>query len=165
MDLLWAPWRSKYVEGVETMLKEDGCFLCSAGLVDADTQASFVVHGSQHGFVMLNRYPYASGHIMVSPRKHVARLNELADDAYVDIMRLLRVSVAAIDAVYAPHGCNVGINLGDAAGAGVPGHLHIHVVPRWHGDTNFMPVLGGTRVLSEELATTWSKLSQHFLSL
>ncbi len=165
MDLLWAPWRSKYVEGVENMRKEDGCFLCSAGVADADAQALLVVHSSQHGFVILNRYPYASGHIMISPRKHAAHLSELADDEYIDIMSLLRVSVAALQKVYSPHGCNVGINLGDAAGAGIPGHLHIHVVPRWHGDTNFMPVLGGTRVLSEELSTTWSKLSQHFSTL
>jgi len=165
MDLLWAPWRSKYVEGVEAMLLEDGCFLCSAGLEDADARHSLVIHGMTHSFVILNRYPYATGHIMISPRRHVARLSELSHEEYADVMNLLRISVGAIEAVYEPHGCNVGINLGEAAGAGVPGHLHIHVVPRWQGDTNFMPVLGSTRVLSEELETTWNKLRQHFTTL
>jgi len=111
---------------------------------------------------MLNRYPYASGHIMVCPRRHVASLADLRSEEYADMMELLRRSVTAIDDVFTPQGCNVGMNLGTAAGAGVPGHVHAHIVPRWEGDTNFMSVVSDTRVISDDLTTTWTTLVDWF---
>ena len=165
MEQLWAPWRSSYVQGVGEMHDQEACFLCAAGKVHGADLGSLVVHSTSHAVVLLNRFPYSSGHIMVVPRRHVASLSGLTEDEYLDVMALLRRATVAIDATYAPHGCNVGLNIGAAAGAGVPDHLHIHVVPRWHGDTNFMPVLGNTRVISEDLKTTWQKLSNQFTLL
>jgi ATP adenylyltransferase len=121
-----------------------------------------VVRRASRNFVILNRFPYTSGHIMVVPYEHVSSLEELADEALVEMIRLAREAEKHLRALYRPDGLNFGINLGKSAGAGIAGHLHLHAVPRWTGDTNFMTVVGETRVLPESLDVTWERLSQAF---
>lgn len=138
-----------------------GCFLCAAARSTDDAQ-SLVVARRAHGFVVLNRYPYNSGHVMVVPARHVADLGELDAQERLGIMNLLVETLDVLKAEMAPDGANIGINLGQAGGAGVPGHLHVHCVPRWTGDTNFMPVLSGSMVLPESLEATWDRLTRRF---
>lgn len=136
--------------------------MCSAGLMSHAHEQQLVLAVSEHAVAMLNRYPYAPGHVMVFPRRHVASIVDLQDYEYADLMKLVQTSVRAIDVEYQPDGSNIGLNLGSASGAGVPGHVHVHIVPRWIGDTNFMQVVGQVRVLPEMLDETWSKLSRRF---
>ena len=156
MERLWAPWRSAYVTGAGG---SGGCIFCN--LTEAGRDDLILVRG-RVSFVILNLYPYNNGHLMVVPRRHVANLASTTDDERVELMRLTRHAEIAIDEAYSPQGLNMGINLGRPAGAGVLDHLHIHVVPRWNGDTNFMTVIGDVRVLPEDLATTANKLRPIF---
>ncbi|GAC1366552.1 MAG: HIT domain-containing protein [Actinomycetota bacterium] len=160
MERLFRPWRMSYVSGPKTA-PTGGCFLCEAGAAQDDA-ASLVVARRSHAFVVLNRYPYNSGHVMVVPLRHVADLVELTAEERLAIMDLLVLTLEALKTEMTPDGCNVGVNLGSAAGAGVPGHLHVHAVPRWTGDTNFMPVLGHAMVLPESLEATHGRLQAHF---
>jgi ATP adenylyltransferase len=137
---LWAPWRIEYIKGP----KSDQCIFC-------DPDPAHVVERGEHCFTILNTYPYAPGHVMVAPFRHVAALNELTDEEMLELMRLARRAVAAQRTAMTPDGFNVGLNLGKVAGAGIDDHLHLHVVPRWEGDNNFMPVLGETRVIGQAL--------------
>ncbi len=114
---------------------------------------------AEHSIIMLNRYPYSVGHLLISPRGHVADVLELDNDGYICLMNSVRAAVRAVRQAFDPHGINVGVNLGSAAGAGVPGHVHIHVVPRWNGDTNFMPVIGQTQIISTSLDEAWDRIS------
>lgn len=139
----------------------DSCFLCTHGSTD-DDEAAHVVHRGTHSFVVLNAYPYNTGHVMVAPNRHVSDLASLGMDERIEIMELTTRSTIVIEEAMGAHGFNVGINQGQAAGAGVPGHLHVHVVPRWGGDTNFMPVVAETKVLPEMLAVTYAKLHAGF---
>ena len=156
LDRLWTPWRLAYVSGGESA----GCVFCAA-LKDADA-APLVVFRGTTCFVILNLFPYNNGHLMVVPNRHIASLAETTADERSELMELTRVAEAALGEAYQPHGLNMGINLGKPAGAGVLGHLHMHVVPRWNGDTNFMTVVGQTRVLPEELPDTAAKLRPLF---
>lgn len=157
MERLIRPWRMDYVSGP----KEEACFFCAA-IESTDDTANLVVARRPHALAILNRYPYNSGHVMIAPLRHVALLADLSADERLGIMDLLTETVEVLDVEMRPDGCNVGINLGRAAGAGVPGHLHVHAVPRWVGDTNFMPVLGETMVLPEALETTQRRLHARF---
>ena len=152
---LWAPWRTEYVGSA----KHEGCVFCAAVSAGDDVAARIVDRGNTC-FTLLNAYPYASGHVMVVPYRHVAGLDELEDAEQLDVFRLSRRAVAALESVMHPHGFNIGLNLGEAAGAGFADHLHLHVVPRWRGDTNFMPVLAGTRVVSQALEATREALAR-----
>ena len=154
---LWAPWRLDYIKGD----KPEGCIFCSLPESD-DDRAAYIVHRGDRCFVILNKFPYNNGHLMVTPFDHAATLGELDDDTLLELMRLTRRSLGALDAVYGPEGFNVGINLGKIAGAGVEGHVHQHVVPRWDADTNFMPVIGSTRVLPQSLDDSWLALREAF---
>jgi ATP adenylyltransferase len=158
MDYLWTPWRYRYVTSTEDAGE---CVFCAAAK-DASDRDSLVVHRASRNFVILNRFPYTSGHIMVVPYEHVASLEDLPDEALVEMIRLAREAEKRLRALYRPDGLNFGINLGKSAGAGIAGHLHLHALPRWTGDTNFMTVTGETRVLPEDLDVTWEKLSQAF---
>ncbi len=159
-----AAWREDYVSSVsagEGAREEYGCVFCA--LVDATVdEDSGVVARSERSFVVLNAFPYGSGHLLVLPRRHVAMLGELSDAEYEDFFWMLRSTVAAVEKAYGPDGMNVGMNLGQAAGAGLPKHLHGHVLPRWSGDTNFMTTIGETRVLPESLQSTWQKVHAAF---
>ncbi len=145
---LWAPWRLEYIEQAD---ERPGCIFC-------DPDEGLVVHRGTTAFVLLNRFPYTSGHLMVAPLRHTGALGELTDAEALEIHRLAAAAIATLTAAYAPHGHNLGWNLGRAAGAGIVDHVHLHVVPRWVGDTNFMPVLADVRVVPEALAATADRL-------
>jgi len=157
MERLFSPWRYGYVSNAPDPVS--GCVFCGAAEADSD---ALVVARSATAFVILNLYPYNSGHLMVVPVKHVASLAELLPEERADLMELTARAESAVTEVYRPHGLNIGVNLGTAAGAGIAGHLHIHVVPRWNGDTNFMSVVGSVRVLPEEVAVSAERLRPVF---
>ena len=151
---LWAPWRLEYIQQADELL---GCVLCLAAT--ADDEDGLVVRRGGTAFVLLNKYPYASGHLMVAPYRHVGEFGELADAEVLEVHRLAGQGVGALAEIFAPQGYNLGWNLGRIAGAGVVDHVHLHVVPRWAGDTNFMPVLADVKVLPEHLVETRRKLA------
>jgi ATP adenylyltransferase len=152
---LWAAWRMKYIEG---NAKETGCVFCNNLAIQEDSVENLIVMRSQRAFVILNKFPYTSGHLMVVPIEHKASLEELDPATRAEMMELVSQFVGLLRALYNPEGFNIGINIGKAAGAGVPGHVHVHVVPRWDGDTNFMTTVSHTRVLPETLADTYQRV-------
>jgi ATP adenylyltransferase len=152
---LWAPWRLEYIQQAD---ENAGCVFCLAQ--EADDEQGLVVRRGDRAFAMLNKFPYASGHLMIAPRRHVGELGELEDAEALEIHRLTQQGIAALRELYGPEGFNLGWNLGRVAGAGVVDHVHQHVVPRWNGDTNFMPVLADVKVLPEHLQETRRKLAQ-----
>jgi ATP adenylyltransferase len=157
MERLWAPWRSAYVTSSGASSTE--CIFCRTS--ESDRPELVIVRG-RVCFVVLNLYPYNNGHLMVVPNRHAPNLAMLSEDEQTELMRLTRHAEIALTEAYAPHGINVGINLGKAAGAGVLDHLHVHLVPRWNGDTNFMTAIGETRVLPEDLNASAAKLRPIF---
>jgi ATP adenylyltransferase len=153
-ERLWAPWRLEYIQQADEL---EGCVFCLAAAgPDADT---LVVHRGVHAFVLLNRFPYSAGHLLVAPYRHVAEFGELSDEEALELHRLAESGMAALAETFAPQGYNVGWNLGRIAGAGVVDHVHLHVVPRWAGDTNFMPVLADVKIMPEHLSATRAKLA------
>jgi ATP adenylyltransferase len=160
LEHLWSPWRLAYITGGASA---EGCVFCNA-LSDPAAQALVVFRGTAC-FVILNLFPYNNGHLMVIPNRHIASLTAATSAELSELIELTRVAEAAVTEVYAPHGLNMGINLGKPAGAGILDHVHMHVVPRWNGDTNFMTVVGRTRVLPEELPVTAEKLRPVFARL
>jgi ATP adenylyltransferase len=144
MKNLWAPWRSTFVKSIGK--KKPGCFFCTYPKQKKDSK-NYILDRGEHSFVILNRYPYNSGHLMVAPYRHTAKLESLTPDEITEMHQLAAALKKRLDKIAKPDGYNLGINLGRAAGAGVPGHIHLHLVPRWKGDTNFMPVVGETKVL------------------
>jgi ATP adenylyltransferase len=152
-DQLWAPWRLEYVQsGADA----GGCVFCDAAA--GDDSAGLIVHRGERAYVLMNLYPYSNGHLMVAPYRHVPAPGDLDADERAEVWSLLDRGVRALTAAMSPHGFNAGINLGRVAGAGVEGHLHLHVVPRWNGDTNFMPVLADVKVMPEHVSRTAAKL-------
>jgi ATP adenylyltransferase len=156
MDYIWTPWRYQYMKEAASG-KQVACFFCDAVARKDDAETLVVYRGSK-SFIILNRFPYTSGHVMVVPYAHVPSLGECDGDALDEMMRLAQRLEAAFGQNYNPDGMNIGMNLGRAAGAGVADHIHMHVLPRWFGDSNFMTVTGETRVHPEELATTYQRL-------
>ena len=161
MDRLWTPWRLSYV--TDASVQAPGCIFCAA--LEAPASQPLIVHLGSRAIVMLNKFPYNNGHLMVVPHRHVGRLAELDHDELAEVMTLCQTSERVLAQLYAPHGFNMGLNLGKAAGAGIDGHLHMHIVPRWNGDTNFISVVGETRVLPEELPATATRLRAAFSEL
>jgi ATP adenylyltransferase len=157
---IWAPWRLTYVKDASKD-NEGECIFCAA-LEAGDDEASLIVHRGERCFVILNKFPYTNGHLMVAPYEHLATLQELDADTVAELMSLAQRGITALEASYAPHGYNVGFNQGRVAGAGVEHHIHMHVVPRWGGDTNFMPVLGDTRVMNQTLADSFETVRRAF---
>ena len=157
---IWAPWRLEYVKDAAKD-DEQGCIFC-AKPGEADDRANLIVHRGERCFVILNLYPYTNGHLMVAPFEHVAGVQDLATETTAEMMALAQRAIAVLEAEYEPHGFNVGFNQGRVAGAGVEHHIHMHVVPRWGGDTNFMPVLADTRVMPQTLEQTYEALSGAF---
>lgn len=153
VDRLWSPWRHAYVTRDERTA--GGCVFCD---VDTPAAQALILHTGALAFVILNLYPYNGGHAMVVPTRHVPTLAGLTDDELVEVARLTRLTEIALEEVYTPQGMNIGLNLGRPAGAGVVDHVHVHLVPRWNGDTNFMPVIGEVRVLPETLDTTAARV-------
>ncbi len=160
MERLWATWRMPYIESGRKGASDSpkGCILCEKPAAGDDRHA-FVLERSRACFILLNAFPYNSGHVMVAPFRHIDSFVALTGEEREDLLRLLARAEAALRHEYEPHGFNMGVNLGAAAGAGVVGHLHAHLVPRWHGDTNFMSAIGGTKVLPEALDRTFERLA------
>ncbi len=163
MDRLYTPWRFNYIKGAsgEKTGFGDGCVFCTLPSRGDDEQ-NFILHRALHNFVILNIYPYTSGHLMIVPFEHTADLPALAKETSDEMMDLAKRAQALLQETYHPHGFNLGMNLGQAAGAGVSDHLHLHVLPRWAGDANFMSTVGETRVIPEDLRTTFNKLRGTF---
>jgi ATP adenylyltransferase len=152
---LWAPWRLEYIEQAD---EDDGCIFCRAA--ESEDDVGLVVHRGAQAFVLLNKFPYASGHLMTAPYRHIGEFSDLSDEEAVEIHRLAGQGTAALAELYEAQGFNLGWNLGRVAGAGVVDHVHLHVVPRWLGDTNYMPVLADVKVLPEHLAETRRRLAE-----
>ncbi|MEZ5163864.1 MAG: HIT domain-containing protein [Fimbriimonadaceae bacterium] len=157
-EQLWAPWRFDYVKKADET-NRDGCIFVDLPAQDNDEENLILFRGKT-AFIILNRYPYTSGHLMAAPYKHTAEISDLSDDELLEIHQLVRDAMKWIKAVYHPNGFNVGLNVGLAGGAGIPSHLHWHIVPRWEGDTNFMTSIGNTRVIPEDLAISYRRLKE-----
>ncbi len=156
MRILWAPWRSRYVERIDSFRD---CFLCEAISQPESLWRRFLVlYRSKRSFIILNKYPYNSGHLMIVPLEHTGDYEDVDEETVLDMDRLLRLSLKTLRRAFNPHGFNIGYNFGRSAGAGLESHLHMHVVPRWNGDTNFMPVLAETKVIPQDLFTTYDRL-------
>jgi ATP adenylyltransferase len=162
MNQLWAPWRMEYI--LDAKNESEGCIFCDLSQQN-DDQKNLIVYRSEKSFVMLNKFPYNNGHVMVIPYQHLAEYTELTDEILLDMQRVIKKTITAIQKSMEPHGMNIGLNLGRTAGAGIDDHIHYHIVPRWNGDTNFMPVISGTKVVSEALEKTWQKLTEEFSKL
>ncbi len=158
MDYLWSPWRYQYIKDSS---RKEGCVFCAIAAEDKDDE-NLVVHRGKRNFVVLNRYPYTSGHALVIPYEHQANLSDSAAETLAELMRLTQRLEAAVRRQYRADGVNIGMNIGAAAGAGVAGHIHMHVLPRWVADSNFMTTVGETRVLPEDLGQTLEKLRSEF---
>jgi ATP adenylyltransferase len=158
MDYLWTPWRYAYIIGEK---EGQGCIFCGKDN-DPDDRKSWIVHRGIHCYVCLNAYPYTSGHVMILPYEHIDELQKLPREAAHEMMDLCQLTETVLRSLYRPDGINLGMNIGSAAGAGVAGHIHMHVLPRWIADANFMTVVSETRVLPEELETTWERMREGF---
>jgi len=156
MDYLWSPWRMEYILAPKT---EEGCIFCD-GLKETDSPENLIVYRGSKAFVMLNRFPYTSGHLMIVPYEHQPSLELLDPESRADVMELAARALEVIQAVYSPQGFNLGMNIGNAAGAGISEHVHLHVVPRWVGDTNFMSSVSQVRVLPELLEETYRRVKE-----
>lgn len=159
MDQLWAPWRLAYVTTEKPPTSD--CFICR-GLAESDDEKNLIVRRTALSVVVVNRYPYNNGHLLICPQAHKATLDELTQEELLDGLEAVRLTVRTLTKLMKPDGFNVGLNLGRAAGAGVPGHLHWHVVPRWNGDTNFMPVMADVRVIVQSLAAVQEMLRREW---
>jgi ATP adenylyltransferase len=158
LDYLWSPWRYRYLT---EPVNPEGCIFCTIAAANRDEE-NLIVYRGAHNFVVLNRFPYTSGHLMVVPYRHTADLAGLDEAEASELMALTRGSERHLRATYRPDGLNLGMNIGESAGAGIAGHIHMHVLPRWTGDANFMTTVGRTRVLPEELEVTWRRLKEAF---
>lgn len=155
MRHLWSPWRMKYIES----FKKDGCVFCQAVAAEDDPKY-YIIDRGELAFVILNVFPYTSGSLMVLPYKHEPKLDSLTPEIRAEMMELVNKASCVLNTVYHPEGFNIGINMGEAAGAGIEEHIHIHIVPRWNGDTNFMTAVGQTRVLPESLEDTYRRVKE-----
>jgi ATP adenylyltransferase len=156
---IWAPWRLAYVKDAAKDIEEE-CIFC-AKPADDDDEANLIVHRGERCFVILNLFPYTNGHLMVAPYAHMSRLQDVPAETLAEMMELSQRAMSRLEAVYDPHGYNVGFNQGRVAGAGIEHHIHLHVVPRWGGDTNFMPVIADTRVMPQTLEQSYEALRGH----
>ncbi|MHB1686123.1 MAG: HIT family protein [Ignavibacteriaceae bacterium] len=165
MEKLWSPWRSQYIDAIKEKHSNNGCFLCEAVNQDVYDMNNFLVHMGNFTFTIINLYPYNNGHLMVVPKRHLSNLTELTEEENKEIMSYLQKAQKALTEVMSPEGFNIGANLGKVSGAGVDDHIHFHIVPRWNGDTNFMPILGEVKIISQDLLLTKEKLLQAYSRL
>ena len=163
MDTLWSPWRSEYIaSGGDADSKCRVCIFCKLEADPDKDETNFVLVRASYNFIVLNIYPYTSGHLLIVPYEHVGDLDAASKETTDELMDLIKASQTALREAYKPTGFNIGMNLGQSAGAGIVDHIHIHIMPRWSGDTNFMSTIGQTRVIPEDLPTTYRKLSGRF---
>lgn len=156
-EILWAPWRMEYILGV----KESGCIFCTR-INQENDRDNLILFRAEKNFVIMNKYPYNNGHLMVVPYRHTSEFDSFSDAEKLEMMNLVSKSMTVLKKTVSPDGFNVGLNIGKIAGAGIDDHLHFHIVPRWVADTNFMPVVGQTKVISEGLGETWERLKEDF---
>lgn len=156
-DILWAPWRMKYILCDE----EEGCLFCEKPKLGRDEEV-YILHRTARSFVMLNKYPYNNGHLLLAPFRHLAEIEKLSKEEMLDLLSLTQQCVRVLKEELNPHGFNIGMNIGDVAGAGVKDHFHLHIVPRWQGDTSFMPVVASTSVMPQALSDSYAKLKRRF---
>ena len=163
MDRLYSPWRSKYIDTFKGTEKkeETACVFCSA-IENSDDKERLIVHRGMLAFVIMNLYPYNSGHMMIVPNRHTADFGSLAEEELAECTKLLQKAQKALEDLSRPHGYNIGMNLGKAGGAGIDDHLHWHILPRWNGDTNFMPIIADIKMVSEDMEKQWVELSAFF---
>lgn len=157
MEHIWAPWRIEYIQ----MEKPEGCIFCDKSSQSDDAQ-NYILYRGDKNFVIMNSYPYNPGHLMIVPYQHTGNLEELADEALHEHIKIISRSIELLKKAFSPDGFNVGMNIGRIAGAGIADHVHTHIVPRWSGDTNFMPVVAGTKVVNEAIGETYQKLRGKF---
>jgi len=158
LKVLWAPWRMQYIEEAAGA-EEQECIFCTKPKENRDEE-NYIVYRGETCFIIMNIYPYNNGHLMIAPYRHVATPLELTEKEMLELMKTVNIGIKALEKAFNPHGFNIGINLGRAAGAGIVDHIHIHVVPRWQGDTNFMPILAETKIIPQHLRETYRKLRQ-----
>jgi len=159
MDYLWTPWRSTYMKAKKA---KSGCIFCAAAQNPADDRETLVVYRGKYCFIILNRYPYTSGHLMIVPYNHVSKLTSISAEGAGEMIELARSAEQVLEAVYRPEGLNMGMNFGAAAGAGITQHIHLHMLPRWSGDANFMTTVANTRIIPEAIGDTYDKVSHAF---
>ncbi len=162
MERLFSPWRSAYIHGFKTEAEVTGCVFCEALENQQADEERMTVYRSSEAFVLMNRYPYNSGHLLIIPNRHTSDFLSLTPGELLCCMTLLQASERALTEVSKPHGFNIGMNLGRAGGAGIEDHLHWHIVPRWNGDTNFLPIIADVKLVSEDMQTQWKKLHEVF---
>ena len=161
-ERIWAPWRGEYITA--TNKNDTECFLCDLVNV-APSSKNLLLYATENSMVVMNKYPYNNGHIMVVPKKHVNSFENLSEKEYKDLSDLLKLSTKVITDVFNPQGCNIGMNLGKVAGAGLDDHIHYHIVPRWNGDTNFMPVFTDIKVISEHIIVSYERILKGFMEV
>lgn len=164
MEYLWAPWRSAYVTDSSKKDRKFSCIFCDF-IAENNDKGNLIVYRGKYSFIILNRFPYNPGHIMIVPYRHIPSIELLDANETVEIFNLIKLSLKILREIYSPDGFNVGINIGRVAGAGIESHVHVHIVPRWNGDANFMPVISNTKVLPEALEDTYNKLKKGFQSI
>jgi len=165
MDKLWSPWRSKYIDAFNDGTNPSHCIFCKMRNSDPSNDENLIVDQDNHTFTVLNLYPYNSGHLMIVPKRHLSAFSELTEQEMLEVMKKLKIAQAALVKTSNPHGFNIGANIGRVSGAGIEDHIHFHIVPRWNGDTNFMPVLGEVKVISQDLLDTKHRLIQAYKEL
>lgn len=165
MEKLWSPWRSNYIDSFKDSDDKNECVFCSAPKEEIENDDCLVLHKGKYNFIMMNLYPYNNGHLMILPYRHTADYLELTTEELNEITELNKKAIIALKNIMSPHGFNFGANIGQAAGAGIHTHLHFHLVPRWNGDTNFMPVLGEVKIISQDLLETKKKIIAEFRKL
>jgi len=165
MEKLWSPWRSQYIDSFSNAQQPTGCIFCQKEIEEVQNPDSLIVNKGEYTFTILNLYPYNNGHLMVVPYRHLNDFSLLTETENLEIMVKLQLAQQALKIAISPHGFNIGANIGKVSGAGIDDHLHFHIVPRWNGDTNFMPVLGEVKVLSEDLKQTKEKLLAAYLKI
>ena len=163
MEKLWSPWRSLYIDSFK--IKDKKCVFCAMAEDDVENEASLLVHKGKLTFTVLNLYPYNNGHLMIVPYRHTSDFGSFTNEEKIEIMDKQQLAVKALGKIYGPEGFNLGANLGKVSGAGIDEHIHFHIVPRWNGDTNFMPVLGEVKVISQDLLDTKRKLIEAYKTL
>lgn len=165
MEILWSPWRTKYIESFSDDKNDNSCFVCEAIEKTEEAKERLVVFRTNSSIVIMNKFPYNAGHLLISPIKHTGTLEELNSDELLDLISTVRFSLKVLEVAMKPHGFNVGINIGRVAGAGLPDHIHFHVIPRWNGDTSFISVISDTKVISQSMDEIYDKLSNLFRTL
>jgi len=158
MERIWSPWRSKYIDAIKEKKGDEECVFCSAVKENIGDDDCLVVYKAESVFTIMNLYPYNNGHLMVVPNRHISSISDITTEEFAEITKQIKLASESLTKLYLPHGFNIGANIGKAAGAGIDTHLHFHIVPRWNGDTNFMPVVGEVKIISHELMKTKNNL-------